>query len=84
MHPMGKSIAVMYQKSSYVNYMGNYANQTELVSEPTTVEVLKEKQPLPCKHCEGKGFIEIRDCSAEVQREETCSFCNGRGEVITA
>jgi len=47
------------------------------------VEGLNESKPLPCKHCEGKGYIEIRDCSAEVQREETCSFCNGRGEVIT-
>jgi DnaJ-class molecular chaperone len=87
MHPMGKFIAVMYQKSSHVNYMSNYLNQTELVSEQateqTTVEGLNESKPLPCKHCEGKGYIEIRDCSAEVQREETCSFCNGRGEVIT-
>ena len=34
-----------------------------------------------CHHCEGKGYIEIRDCSAEVQREETCSFCQGTGEI---
>lgn len=34
-----------------------------------------------CHHCEGKGYIEIRDCSAEIQREETCSFCGGLGYV---
>ena len=34
-----------------------------------------------CHHCEGKGYIEIRDCSAEVQREETCVFCQGTGQV---
>lgn len=32
-----------------------------------------------CHHCEGKGYIEIRDCSADIQREETCSFCGGLG-----
>ena len=32
-----------------------------------------------CHHCEGKGYIHIRDCSAEIQREETCSFCEGLG-----
>ncbi len=36
-----------------------------------------------CHHCDGKGYIEIRDCSAEVQREETCVFCEGRGEIDT-
>jgi len=36
-----------------------------------------------CHHCEGKGYIEIRDCSAEVQREETCVFCQGKGQVET-
>lgn len=34
-----------------------------------------------CHHCEGKGYIHIRDCSAEIQREETCSFCGGLGYV---
>lgn len=34
-----------------------------------------------CKHCDGKGFIELRDCSGEIQREETCSFCQGTGLV---
>ena len=33
----------------------------------------------PCHHCEGKGYIEIRDCTGEIQREETCSFCSGLG-----
>lgn len=35
-----------------------------------------------CPHCEGKGYIEIRDCSGEIQREETCFFCEGTGELI--
>ena len=37
----------------------------------------------PCPHCDGKGYLEIRDCSAEVQREETCVFCEGSGEIET-
>ncbi|CAD0219605.1 MULTISPECIES: hypothetical protein [Planktothrix] len=32
-----------------------------------------------CPHCQGKGYIEIRDCSGEIQREETCVFCTGTG-----
>lgn len=32
-----------------------------------------------CRHCEGKGYIAIRDCSGEIQREETCVFCGGMG-----
>ena len=35
-----------------------------------------------CKHCDGKGYVEIRDCTGEIQREETCVFCNGIGEAI--
>ncbi|WP_434688603.1 hypothetical protein [Pseudanabaena minima] len=35
----------------------------------------------PCHHCEGKGYISIRDCSGEVQREENCSFCYGSGKI---
>ena len=35
----------------------------------------------PCHHCEGKGYIELRDCSGEIQREESCSFCNGKGKI---
>ena len=34
-----------------------------------------------CHHCGGKGYIEIRDCAGEVQREETCSFCGGLGYI---
>jgi DnaJ-class molecular chaperone len=34
-----------------------------------------------CHHCEGKGFVELRDCSGEIQREETCSFCEGTGKI---
>ncbi|ACB51902.1 hypothetical protein cce_2554 [Crocosphaera subtropica ATCC 51142] len=40
------------------------------------------KKQTNCYHCEGKGYIEIRDCSGEVQREETCVFCEGRGHMI--
>jgi len=36
---------------------------------------------IPCSHCDGKGYIELRDCSGEVQREETCSFCGGTGQT---
>jgi DnaJ-class molecular chaperone len=32
-----------------------------------------------CHHCESKGYIELRDCSGEIQRSETCSFCGGLG-----
>ena len=39
-----------------------------------------EAQP-NCHHCDGKGYIFIRDCSGEIQREETCVFCNGTGTV---
>ncbi len=35
----------------------------------------------PCHHCDGKGYIQIRDCSGEIQREENCSFCNGTGKI---
>jgi DnaJ-class molecular chaperone len=34
-----------------------------------------------CHHCEGKGFVELRDCSGEIQREEICSFCEGTGKI---
>lgn len=36
----------------------------------------------PCSHCDGKGYISIRDCSGEIQREENCSFCEGTGTEI--
>jgi DnaJ-class molecular chaperone len=34
-----------------------------------------------CHHCSGLGYIEIRDCSGEIQRSETCSFCSGTGYI---
>ena len=34
-----------------------------------------------CHHCAGLGYIEIRDCAGEIQREETCSFCGGLGYI---
>lgn len=37
-------------------------------------------QTKKCNHCDGKGYIQIRDCTGEVQREETCVFCEGLGE----
>jgi DnaJ-class molecular chaperone len=39
------------------------------------------KTKKPCSHCAGKGYLELRDCSGEIQREETCSWCGGTGEV---
>jgi DnaJ-class molecular chaperone len=36
-----------------------------------------------CPHCQGKGYTEIRDCSGEIQREETCVFCAGTPEQGT-
>jgi DnaJ-class molecular chaperone len=35
----------------------------------------------PCHYCEGRGYIAIRDCSGEIQREENCSFCEGTGYI---
>ncbi|ACK64670.1 hypothetical protein PCC8801_0581 [Rippkaea orientalis PCC 8801] len=35
---------------------------------------------LICHHCEGKGYSVIRDCTGEIQREETCLFCCGTGK----
>jgi len=43
---------------------------------PSQQQIIK-----PCRHCEGNGYISIRDCSGEVQREENCSFCNGSGKI---
>ena len=36
-----------------------------------------------CSYCDGKGYIEIRDCTGEVQREETCMLCGGTGQKET-
>ncbi|MEM8675563.1 MAG: hypothetical protein AAGF83_17070 [Cyanobacteria bacterium P01_G01_bin.67] len=35
----------------------------------------------PCYQCEGKGYTEIRDCAGQIQRTETCSYCEGRGSI---
>jgi DnaJ-class molecular chaperone len=40
-----------------------------------------QKKSKSCHHCDGKGYIAIRDCSGEIQREENCSFCQGLGTV---
>ncbi|MDJ0601749.1 MAG: hypothetical protein QNJ37_23250 [Crocosphaera sp.] len=40
------------------------------------------KQKRDCHHCEGKGYIKIRDCTGEIQREETCVFCRGNGKIF--
>jgi len=45
---------------------------------PSSTQTPKQK---PCHHCEGKGYIQIRDCSGEIQREENCSFCHGKGKI---
>jgi DnaJ-class molecular chaperone len=34
-----------------------------------------------CQHCEGQGFTDIRDCTGEIQRQETCLFCGGTGKI---
>mgnify|MGYP001791375538 CR=1 FL=1 len=34
-----------------------------------------------CHYCDGKGYIELRDCAGDVQREETCVFCGGLGYI---
>ena len=34
-----------------------------------------------CQHCDGQGYIEIRDCAGEILWNETCSFCGGTGEL---
>ena len=39
----------------------------------------KQSQEQPCYQCEGKGYTELRDCAGEIQRTETCSFCEGKG-----
>ncbi len=45
------------------------------------IQEIIRNQKEKCNHCEGKGYIEIRDCTGEVQREETCVFCSGTGEI---
>lgn len=41
-------------------------------------------QHIPCHHCDGNGYIQIRDCSGEIQREENCSFCGGTGVKLSS
>lgn len=40
------------------------------MSEQTT-----NAEPLPCAHCNGKGYLSMRN---RVHRE-TCEYCKGRG-----
>lgn len=37
------------------------------------------KNKTPCNYCDGKGYIDIRDCVGDIQRSENCSFCGGTG-----
>ena len=36
-----------------------------------------------CSHCDGQGYVEIRDCTGDIQREETCMLCGGNGKRET-
>ena len=53
-----------------------------------TIAIQPPKQPettdQACYQCGGKGYTELRDCAGEVQRTETCSFCEGRGYSVAA
>ena len=44
---------------------------------------MNDKKYSDCDHCEGKGYIEIRDCVGDIQYAETCSFCEGLGSIKT-
>ena len=39
----------------------------------------KKDRRKSCYQGEGKGYTEIRDCAGEIQRTETCSYCEGQG-----
>ena len=41
----------------------------------------KQVKQQSCDRCEGKGYTEIRDCGGEIQRTETCSYCEGQGSI---
>lgn len=41
----------------------------------------KKVEAKSCYQCNGKGYTEIRDCGGEIQRTETCSYCEGRGSL---
>ena len=58
---------------------------SEFMSEKITSDRLpsSSQKTKPCHHCEGKGYIQIRDCSGEIQREENCSFCDGTGIILS-
>jgi hypothetical protein len=43
----------------------------------TTIKTMRK----PCHHCDGNGYIQLRDCAGDIQRDETCVFCEGRGEL---
>ena len=55
------------------------------MTQPTKQSEANSKQEKithqPCIRCEGKGYTEIRDCAGEIQRTETCSFCEGTGNL---
>ena len=44
---------------------------------------MNDQKSVECHHCEGKGYIEIRDCVGDIQYTETCSFCEGLGSIHT-
>jgi DnaJ-class molecular chaperone len=44
---------------------------------------MNSRESVKCKYCEGKGYIEIRDCVGDIQYSETCSFCEGLGSIKT-
>ncbi len=61
-------------------YTRSYHLSDRLYTTTQTINTMKEQKD--CHHCEGKGYIEIRDCTGEIQREETCVFCGGSGQII--
>lgn len=44
---------------------------------------MAQKKAAACHHCEGKGFVAIRDCVGKVQYESTCQMCGGTGTKET-
>ena len=44
---------------------------------------MNNQKSVECHHCEGKGYIEIRDCVGDIQYTESCSFCEGLGSIKT-
>jgi len=33
-----------------------------------------------CPHCDGLGYVAIRDCVGKIQYETTCQMCAGTGK----